>query len=287
MRQLKITNSITQRESASLEKYLADIGRIDLLTPEQEIVLAKRIKQGDEDALEQMTKANLRFVVSVAKKYQNQGLSLSDLINEGNVGLIKAARRFDETKGFKFISYAVWWVRQSILSAIVEYSRIVRLPHNKLTAYSKVKQALSDFAQKYEREPTQLELAELLGVEERDIANMIKANNRHLSIDAPLSDDNDGLSMLDLLSLDEDASPDMALLEHSVREEINESLEVLSPREVQILTAFFGLNGSTPMSIEEIADMHNLSKDRVRQVKEKAIRRMRKYHSGNSLFSIL
>lgn len=181
MRQLKITNSITQRESAALEKYLTDIGRIDLLTPEEETELAKRIKLGDEDALEQLTKANLRFVVSVAKKYQNQGLSLSDLINEGNVGLIKAAKRFDETRGFKFISYAVWWVRQSILSAIVEYSRIVRLPLNKLTAYGKVNEIHVAFVQKNEREPTHQELAELLGVDEKDIANMVKGSNRHLT----------------------------------------------------------------------------------------------------------
>ncbi|MFZ1524868.1 MAG: RNA polymerase sigma factor RpoD/SigA, partial [Saprospiraceae bacterium] len=244
MRQLKITNNITSRESLALDKYLVDIGRIDLLTIEEESDLAKRIRQGDEEALERLTKANLRFVVSVAKQYQNQGLSLADLINEGNVGLMKAGKRFDETKGFKFISYAVWWIRQSILQAIVEYSRMVRLPLNKMTAYNKVNEAYVTFVQKNEREPSNEELAEILGVNEKDIINMLKGGNRHISVDAPLSDDEGALSLVDMMSHGDEDSPDLKLMEESVRKEVIDGLEILSPREIQVVSAYYGLGGN-------------------------------------------
>jgi RNA polymerase primary sigma factor len=287
MRQLKITNNITSRESLALDKYLVDIGRIDLLTIEEETDLARKIKQGDQLALEKLTKANLRFVVSVAKQYQNQGLSLSDLINEGNVGLMKAAKRFDETKGFKFISYAVWWIRQSILHAIVEYSRMVRLPLNKMTAYNKVNEAFTSFVQKFEREPTHEELAEILGVAEKDIANMLKGGNRHISVDAPLSDDEGSLTMVDMLTLGEEDSPDLKLMEESVRKEVVDGLEILSPREIQVVTSYYGLDGNKPLTLEEIGERYDLTRERVRQIKERAIRRMRKSLNKNALRSFL
>mgnify|MGYP001409799732 CR=1 FL=1 len=287
MRQLKITNNITSRESLALEKYLGDIGRIELLTIEEETDLARRIKAGDQDALEKLTKANLRFVVSVAKQYQNQGLSLSDLINEGNVGLMKAAKRFDETKGFKFISYAVWWIRQSILHAIVEYSRMVRLPLNKMTAYNKVNEAYTSFVQKFEREPTHEELAEILEVTPKDIANMLKGGNRHVSVDAPLSDDEGSMTMVDMMTLGDEDSPDLKLMEESVRKEVVEGLEILSPREIQVVTAYYGLDGEKPLTLEEIGERYDLTRERVRQIKERAIRRMRKSINKNSLKSFL
>ena len=287
MRQLKITNHITSRESLALDKYLVDIGRIDLLTIEEETDLARKIKQGDQLALEKLTKANLRFVVSVAKQYQNQGLSLSDLINEGNVGLMKAAKRFDETKGFKFISYAVWWIRQSILHAIVEYSRMVRLPLNKMTAYNKVNEAFTKFVQKFEREPTHEELAEILGVAEKDIANMLKGGNRHISVDAPLSDDEGSLTMVDMLTLGDEDSPDLKLMEESVRKEVVDGLEILSPREIQVVTSYYGLDGNKPLTLEEIGERYDLTRERVRQIKERAIRRMRKSLNKNALRSFL
>jgi len=287
MRQLKISNNITSRESLALEKYLGDIGRIDLLTVEEESDLAKRIKEGDELALEKLTKANLRFVVSVAKQYQNQGLSLSDLINEGNVGLMKAAKRFDESKGFKFISYAVWWIRQSILQAIVEYSRMVRLPLNKMTAYNKVNEAHVTFVQKNEREPTNDELAEILGVNPKDIANMIRGANRHISVDAPLSDDEGSMTMVDMMTLGEEDSPDLKLMEESVRKEVVDGLEVLSPREIQVITAYYGLDSNKPLTLEEIGDLYGLTRERVRQIKERAIRRMRKSLNKNAMLSFL
>jgi RNA polymerase primary sigma factor len=287
MRQLKITNNITSRESLALDKYLTDIGRIDLLTLEEEAELAKRIKLGDEEALEKLTKANLRFVVSVAKQYQNQGLSLSDLINEGNVGLMKAGRRFDESKGFKFISYAVWWIRQSILQAIVEYSRMVRLPLNKMTGYNKANEAFVAFVQKNEREPTNEELAEILGVQEKDVVNLLKGGNRHISIDAPLSDDEGALSMVDLLSMGDEDSPDLRLMEDSVRKEVVEGLEILSPREIQVISAYYGLGGNKPLTLEEIGEAYDLTRERVRQIKERAIRRMRKSLNKNAMKSFL
>jgi RNA polymerase primary sigma factor len=285
MRQLKITNNITSRESLALDKYLVDIGRIDLLTIEEESDLAKRIREGDQVALEKLTKANLRFVVSVAKQYQNQGLSLADLINEGNVGLMKAAKRFDETKGFKFISYAVWWIRQSILQAIVEYSRMVRLPLNKMTGYNKVNEAWVSFVQKHEREPTNEELAEIMGVKPRDIANMLKGANRHISVDAPLSDDDGAATMVDMMTLGDEDSPDLKLMEESVRKEVIEGLEILSPREIQVISSYYGLDGNKPLNLDEIGDLYDLSRERVRQIKERAIRRMRKSLSKNALRS--
>lgn len=287
MRQLKITNNITSRESLALDKYLVDISRIDLLTIEEESDLAKRIREGDELALEKLTKANLRFVVSVAKQYQNQGLSLADLINEGNVGLMKAAKRFDETKGFKFISYAVWWIRQSILQAIVEFSRMVRIPLNKMTAYNKVNEAYVAFVQKNEREPTHEELAEILDVNPKDIANMLKGANRHVSVDAPLSDDEGSSTMIEMMTLGDEDSPDLKLMEESVRKDIINGLDILSPREIQVISAYFGLENQKPLTLEEIGDLYGLTRERVRQIKERAIRRMRKSLSKNSLRSFM
>jgi RNA polymerase primary sigma factor len=283
MRQLKITNNITSRESVALEKYLLDIGRIDLLTIDEEAELARKIRTGDEAALEKLTKANLRFVVSVAKQYQNQGLSLPDLINEGNVGLMKAARRFDETKGFKFISYAVWWIRQSILQAIVEYSRMVRLPLNKMTSYNKINDAWVTFVQKHEREPSNEELAELIGVQPADIQNMLRGGNRHISVDAPLSDEEGAATLVDMMTLGEEDSPDLKLMEESVRKELVEGLEILSPREVQVLISYYGLDGNKSLNLEEIGEKYGLTRERVRQIKERAIRRMRKSMAKNTV----
>src|SRR5690606_24153255 len=287
MRQLKITKSITNRESQSLEKYLQEIGKVDLLTPEEEVDLAKRIKQGDQEALEILTKCNLRFVVSVAKQYQNQGLSLSDLINEGNVGLMKAAKRFDETKGFKFISYAVWWIRQSILQAIVEYSRIVRLPLNKVGSYNKVNEAFLSFVQGVEREPTEEELAEILDMTPKEVSNMLKGHGRHLSMDAPLSGEDGDSTMLDVYQSEEDSSPDNVLMEQSLKEEVQQGLSILSPREVEVLSSYYGLNGYKALTLEEIGELYGLTRERVRQIKERAIRRLRKSYNRNALRSYL
>ncbi|MBX2874794.1 MAG: RNA polymerase sigma factor RpoD/SigA [Saprospiraceae bacterium] len=287
MRQLKITNKITTRESLALDKYLNDIGKISLLTPEQEAELARRIRAGDQEALDTMTRSNLRFVVSVAKQYQNQGLSLSDLINEGNVGLMKAAKRFDETKGFKFISYAVWWIRQSILQAIVEYSRIVRLPLNKVGSYNKVNEAFISFVQEFEREPTHDELGELLGMTAKEVSNMLKGNGRHVSVDAPISGEDGDATMLDTISSDENMSPDTSLMEQSLKEEVQQGLSILSPREVEVLSTYYGLNGYKALTLEEIGDLYGLTRERVRQIKERAIRRLRKSYNRNSLKSYL
>lgn len=287
MRQLKITNKITARESLSLDKYLNDIGKIPMLNADEEADLAQRIRAGDKEALEKLTKSNLRFVVSVAKQYQNQGLSLSDLINEGNVGLMKAAKRFDETKGFKFISYAVWWIRQSILQAIVEYSRIVRLPLNKVGSYNKINEAYVGFVQKFEREPSDEELAELLDVAPKEIANMLKGNGRHLSVDAPLSGDDGDSTMLDLISSDQNESPDENLMEQSLKEEVAQGLSILSVREVEVLSSYYGLNGMKSMTLEEIGELYGLTRERVRQIKERAIRRLRKSYNRNDLRSYL
>ncbi len=287
MRQLKITNKITNRESLALDKYLNDIGKIDMLTAEEEAEMAKRIREGDQEALDRLTRGNLRFVVSVAKQYQNQGLSLSDLINEGNVGLMKAAKRFDETKGFKFISYAVWWIRQSILQAIVEYSRIVRLPLNKVGSYNKVNEAFIAFVQEFEREPTEEELAEILDVTPKDITNMMKGSIRHLSVDAPIGGDDNDSTMLDLLSSEQGARPDDALMEQSLKDEVQAGLSILSPREIEVLSAYYGLNGYKSLTLEEIGDMYGLTRERVRQIKERAIRRLRKAYNRNALKSYL
>ena len=288
MRQLKITNKITARESLALDKYLNDIGKIPMLAPEEEAELARRIRQGDQEALDKLTRSNLRFVVSVAKQYQNQGRSLSDLINEGNVGLIKAAQRFDETRGFKFISYAVWWIRQSILQAIVEYSRIVRLPLNKVGSYNKVNEAFLSFVQEFEREPTHEELAELLGMTPKEISNMLKGNGRHVSVDAPMSGEDGDSTMLDVISVDEDgASPDGSLMDQSLKDEVQQGLSILSPREVEVLSSYYGLNGQKSLTLEEIGDLYGLTRERVRQIKERAIRRLRKSYNRNALKSYL
>lgn len=287
MRQLKITNKITSRESVALDKYLNDISKIDLLTSEEEADLARRIREGDQGALEKMTKANLRFVVSVAKQYQNQGLSLSDLINEGNVGLMKAAKRFDETKGFKFISYAVWWIRQSILSAIVEYSRMVRLPLSKVGAYNKVNEAYTSFVQEFEREPTHEELADLLDITPKEVQTMLRGGNRHLSMDAPMSSDEGSSTMLDVFTLGEEDSPDVKLMEESLKKEVVHGLSVLSPREIEVLSSYYGLNGHSALNLEEIGEMYGLTRERVRQIKERALRRLRKSVNRNALKSYL
>lgn len=288
MRQLKITNKITARESLALDKYLNDIGKIPMLAPEDEAALARRIREGDQEALDKLTRSNLRFVVSVAKQYQNQGLSLSDLINEGNVGLMKAARRFDETKGFKFISYAVWWIRQSILQAIVEYSRIVRLPLNKVGSYNKINEAFLSFVQEFEREPTHEELAELLNMTPKEISNMLKGNGRHVSVDAPISGEDGDSTMLDMISSDEEGeSPDGSLMEQSLKEEVQQGLSILSPREVEVLSSYYGLNGQKSLTLEEIGDLYGLTRERVRQIKERAIRRLRKSYNRNALKSYL
>ena len=287
MRQLKITNKITTRESLALDKYLNDIGKIDMLTAEEEAELARKIKQGDQEALNRLTQGNLRFVVSVAKQYQNQGLSLSYLINAGNVGLMKAARRFDETKGFKFISYAVWWIRQSILQAIVEYSRIVRLPLNKVGSYNKVNEAFIAFVQEFEREPSHEELAEILEVTPKDIANMMKGSIRHLSVDAPIGGEDNDSTMLDLLSNEQGDRPDDALMEQSLKDEVQAGLSILSPREVEVLSAYYGLNGHKSLTLEEIGELYCLTRERVRQIKERAIRRLRKAYNRNALKSYL
>ncbi len=287
MRQLKITNKITARESLALDKYLNDIGKIPMLTADDEAEMARKIRAGDHEALERLTKSNLRFVVSVAKQYQNQGLSLSDLINEGNVGLMKAAKRFDETKGFKFISYAVWWIRQSILQAIVEYSRIVRLPLNKVGSYNKVNEAFLAFVQEFEREPTHEELGELLDMTPKEVSNMLKGNGRHVSVDAPLTGEDGDSTMLDVIYSDEDLSPDENLMEQSLKDEVQQGLSILSPREVEVLSSYYGLNGYKSLTLEEIGELYGLTRERVRQIKERAIRRLRKAYNRNALKSYL
>jgi RNA polymerase primary sigma factor len=281
MRQLKIAHKITTRESLALDKYLNDIGKIPMLTPEEEVKLAQKIREGDQEALDGMTRANLRFVVSVAKQYQNQGLSLSDLINEGNVGLIKAARRFDETKGFKFISYAVWWIRQSILQAIVENSRIVRMPLNKVGSYNKVNDAFLSFVQEFEREPSDEELAELLGITPREVQSMLRGSNRHISLDAPLAGSEDGdATMLDVMIPEESGEPDFKLMAESLREEVALGLNILSPREIEVISSYYGLNEYQALTLDEIGELYGLTRERVRQIKERALRRLRKSHSA-------
>ncbi len=284
MRQLKIANKITSRESLALERYLLEISKIPMLTPEREVELARRIREGDKEALHELTQANLRFVVSVAKQYQNQGLSLSDLINEGNIGLIKAAHRFDETRGFKFISYAVWWIRQSILQAIVENSRIVRMPMSRVGSYNRVNEAYSSFVQEFEREPSEEELADLLDMSVKEVQTILASNNRHVSFDAPLSATEDGeATLLDVFVGENELDPEVYLMDESLREEINLGLAALAPREMEVISAFFGLNGKKPLSLDEIAEAFGLSRERVRQIKERAIRRLRKSYNRNAL----
>lgn len=287
MRQLKITNKITNRESLALSKYLNEISNIPMLTAQEEIELAKKIKKGDQKALEDLTTANLRFVVSVAKNYQNQGLSLSDLINEGNVGLMKAARRFDETRGFKFISYAVWWIRQSILQAIVEYSRMVRLPLNKVSSYNKVNEAYMSFVQQQEREPTHSELADELGISEKDVATMLNNSSRHVSVDAPLGGDEGNSTMLDLIQEIDGDAPDENLMKKSLIEEVKFGLKRLSPREIEILSDYYGLTGNQPQTLEEIGKKHGLTRERVRQIRDRSLRRLQKSYNNNALRSYL
>jgi RNA polymerase primary sigma factor len=275
MRQLKITKSITNRESQSLEKYLQEIGKVDLLTPEEEVDLAQRIKQGDQIALERLTKANLRFVVSVAKQYQNQGLTLSDLINEGNLGLIKAAQRFDETRGFKFISYAVWWIRQSILQALAEQSRIVRLPLNKVGSLNKINKAFSQLEQEFEREPSADELAELLEINREEVETTLGVAARHVSVDAPFQEGEEN-SLLDVLENTNSPKTD-AKLEYmeSLRTEIERSLSTLTDRQRDVIKYYFGIGVEHPMSLEDIGEQFALTRERVRQIKDKAINKLR------------
>ena len=280
MRQLKITKSITNRESASLDKYLQEIGREELITVEEEVELAQRIRKGDRVALEKLTRANLRFVVSVAKQYQNQGLSLPDLINEGNLGLIKAAEKFDETRGFKFISYAVWWIRQSILQALAEQARIVRLPLNQVGSLNKISKAFSKFEQENERRPSAEELAD-----ELDIADTLKVSGRHISVDAPFVDGEDN-SLLDVLVNDDSPMADRSLVNESLSTEIDRALSTLTDREKEILQMFFGI-GTQEMTLEEIGDKFGLTRERVRQIKEKAIRRLRQNSRSKLLKSYL
>ncbi len=279
MRQLKISKQITNRESQSLDKYLQEIGKVDLLTPDEEVILAQKIRDGDLLSLERLTKANLRFVVSVAKQYQNQGLSLGDLINEGNLGLIKAAQRFDETRGFKFISYAVWWIRQSILQALAEQSRIVRLPLNRVGSLNKISKTFSELEQKFEREPSPEELAEVLEISSSEVVDTMKISGRHVSMDAPFVQGEEN-SLLDVLENDTDDKPDSGLVNESLRKEVQRALSTLTQREADVIALYFGLNGEHAMTLEEIGEKFNLTRERVRQIKEKAIRRLR--HASRS-----
>ncbi len=287
MRQLKITKSITNRESQSLEKYLQEIGKVDLLTPEDEVDLAKRIKEGDQIALEKLTKANLRFVVSVAKQYQNQGLSLSDLINEGNLGLIKAAQRFDETRGFKFISYAVWWIRQSILQALAEQSRIVRLPLNKVGSLNKINKAFSALEQEFEREPSSEELAEILEIAKEEVETTLGVAARHVSVDAPFAEGEDN-SLLDVLENTNAPQTDMELeYSQSLRKEIERSLSTLTDRQKDVIKLYFGIGIEHSMSLEDIGEKFGLTRERVRQIKDKAINKLRSTSRSKLLKSYL
>ncbi|MBO4633738.1 MAG: sigma-70 family RNA polymerase sigma factor [Bacteroidales bacterium] len=285
MRQLKITKSITNRESASLDKYLQEIGREELVTPDEEVELAQRIRKGDQEALEKLTRANLRFVVSVAKQYQNQGLSLPDLINEGNLGLIKAAEKFDETRGFKFISYAVWWIRQSILQALAEQSRIVRLPLNQVGSLNKINKALSKFEQEYERAPSNEELSEMIDVPKDKISDTLRVGSRHVSVDAPFVEGEDN-SLLDVLPNDDSPSADRGLVNESLNTEIERALSTLTDREREIIKSFFGI-GCQEMTLEEIGERFGLTRERVRQIKEKAIRRLKSPSRSKLLKSYL
>lgn len=279
MRQLKITKQVTNRETASLDKYLQEIGKVELITADEEVALAQRIKQGDRLALEKLTKANLRFVVSVSKQYQNQGLSLPDLINEGNLGLIKAAQRFDETRGFKFISYAVWWIRQSILQALAEQSRIVRLPLNKIGSINKINKAYAKLEQKFEREPNYDEIAGLLEISENEVKESMRNSGRHVSMDAPLVQDEDN-NMYDVLRSEDGPTPETELLYESLRKEIERAVSTLTCREADVIRLYFGLGGEHPLTLEEIGERFDLTRERVRQIKEKAIRRLK--HTSRS-----
>ncbi len=276
MRQLKITKQITNRDTASLDKYLQEISKEEMVTAEEEVALAKKIRQGDKKALEKLTRANLRFVISVSKQYQNQGLGLPDLINEGNLGLIKAGERFDETRGFKFISYAVWWIRQSILQAIAEQSRIVRLPLNKIGALTKINKTYSVLEQKYEREPSAKEIADVLELSESEVFDSMKTSARHVSMDAPiLNGEDDNRNLYDTLAGEEKASPEFQLMNESLKREVGRVIKTLTPREAEVLRCFFGLDGKTLMSLDEIGGHVGLSRERVRQIREKALRKLK------------
>ena len=287
MRQLKITKSITNRESESLEKYLQEIGKVDLVTAEEEVTLAQKIKRGDQEALDKLVKANLRFVVSVAKQYQHNGLSLNDLINEGNVGLVKAAQKFDETKGFKFISYAVWWIRQSIMQALAEQSRLVRLPLNKVGSLSKINKAFSELEQQYEREPTAEELAEVLELAPEEIKNTLSVSTRHVSVDAPF-DDGENSSLLDVLENNEVEKTDEKLdYTHSLRVETERTLATLTDRERDVIKLFFGIGVPYAMTLEDIGEEFGLTRERVRQIKDNAINKLRSSARNKSLKAYL
>ncbi len=279
MRQLKISKQITNRESQSLDKYLQEIGKVDLITAEVEVELAKRIREGDQIALEKLTKANLRFVVSVAKQYQNNGLTLGDLINEGNLGLIKAAKRFDEKRGFKFISYAVWWIRQSIMQALAEQSRIVRLPLNRVGSLGKISKTFSDLEQKFQREPSTEEVAEAIGLTNEEVLADLKVSGRHVSMDAPFSQGEDG-SLLDVLTDANEDNPEKQMMTDSLTRDVQRALTTLTVREADVISLYFGLNNQTAMTLEEIGEKFNLTRERVRQIKEKATRRLR--HTSKS-----
>ena len=281
MRQLKISKQITNRESQSLDKYLQEIGKVSLITSDEEVELAQRIREGDQVALERLTKANLRFVVSVAKQYQNHGLTLGDLINEGNLGLIKAAKRFDEKRGFKFISYAVWWIRQSIMQALAEQSRIVRLPLNRVGSLNKIAKAFSELEQLHQREPSPEEIAEVLEITSEEVSNNMKISGRHISMDAPFANGEEN-SLLDVLSDSNEETPDAGLITDSLKREVQRALSTLTPRESEVIALYFGLNGESAMTLEEIGEKFNLTRERVRQIKEKATRRLR--HSSRSSF---
>lgn len=283
---MKITKQFTNRESQSLDKYLQEIGKVELLSPDEEIQLAIKIKDGSQGALEKLVKANLRFVVSVAKQYQNQGLSLGDLINEGNLGLIKAAKRFDETRGFKFISYAVWWIRQSILQALAEQSRIVRLPLNRVGALNKIGKAYSSLEQEFEREPSANELAKELDMDISEVADTLKISGRHVSVDAPFSQGEEN-RLLDVLTNDSQPTPDNTLMSDSLRSEIERALGTLTEREAEVIKLYFGLNKEHSLTLEEIGEKFNLTRERVRQIKEKAIRRLRHASRSKNLRSYL
>ncbi len=286
MRQLKITKQVTNRETLSLDKYLHEIGKVDLVTPEKEVELAKRIRKGDREAFEQLIKSNLRFVVSVAKQYQNQGLSLPDLINEGNLGLIKATQRFDETRGFKFISYAVWWIRQSILQSLAEQARIVRLPLNKIGSINKINKTFNQLEQEFQREPTIKEISEMLELTPEVIEEAMKASGHHISMDAPMRDD-EGNNLYDVLLNIDTPSPDRGLLNSSLQKEIERSLATLSERESDIIRYYFGLNGTRPHTLEEIGEVFGLTRERVRQIKEKAIKKLKNNYRNKLLKSYL
>jgi RNA polymerase primary sigma factor len=274
MRQLKIIKQVTNRDTPSLDKYLHEIGKEELISAEEEVELARKIKKGDPEALDKLIKANLRFVVSVSKQYQNQGLSLPDLINEGNLGLIKAAQRFDETRGFKFISYAVWWIRQSILQALAEQARIVRLPLNKIGSINKINRTFSELEQKFEREPSVQEIAQVLELAPDEVKESLKSSGRHVSMDAPITTDEEG-SMYDVMTNKDTPSPDKGLINDSLRREIERALSTLTHREANIIRLYFGLNGKHAHTLEEIGEEFNLTRERVRQIKEKAIKRLK------------